>query len=562
MKKLAKVVAGLAGAYLALMLISGLALKVLLSGSRVQTLLSSFQSRVPVPVSVGGGEFDLAQWFLFRPSIALQDLSIGNPPGFSPHPMLEARKVSAQIALLSLLRDPIDIRSFTLHQPDLRIERGKNGRANLEVLFAALSGPEESPDASERTGEPAGPSLSIRRFSIESGAVRFIEPGKDTPSLSLRDIDLALEDFSRDKTCRMALAARLFEGPSSRLEFKGRAGPAREESLPAQGEFLVELAPAEMPPTLRAEYFGDFLRDPGDGSRVALRTSMQGDLVSVSQGEGRLTVSDLQLGRDKEHQLALIGEAPLRITLRRPVTSPAFELLTENASLQLGQGRWNGRTEVSFDGSRFRGESSGAITGVRIEEMLDAFTSAGNAVFGRAEIPEYRLQFSGENAQNMRDSLTGQGRINLEEGRIAIFDLLGTIQQQLKRVTTGEAAAQQETSFTRLSARVEIKHRQLLVPELALEHPATEVSGQGSVGFDQSLNFDLITSLTGDLAGRLGGKPDSSGVAQLRVPVRVRGSVNSPKLYPDVGRMVKQKAIEKATGLLDSLLKKRTKDEQ
>ena len=213
---------------------------------------------------------------------------------------------------------------------------------------------------------------------------------------------------------------------------------------------------------------------------------------------------------------------------------------------------------MQYAAGRMKGASKGSITGVQINEMIKAFTSSREAVFGRAEIPEYSVQFSGKDANEIRESLSGQGRIRVEEGRVTLFNLLDNIRRQAQRLFAGAAAREGQTDFTRLASNFEIRGGKILLSGLLLESPASVVEGAGEVGFDQDLSFDLVTDVTGDLAARLGGKPDSSGKARLRVPVKVRGSMNSPQVYPDVAGMAKERALEKARGLFDSLLKKKT----
>ena len=227
------------------------------------------------------------------------------------------------------------------------------------------------------------------------------------------------------------------------------------------------------------------------------------------------------------------------------------------ASLQLGQGRWKGSLAARHDGSHFTGESSGSITGVRIEEMLRAFTSTKESVSGLAEIPEYRLHFAGKNAAELRNSLTGAGVISLRDGKVALFDLLGTVEAKLNSMLGGDSGKPGTTDFLKLASRFEIKNGQMTFSDLALQSSSSTVSGQGYAMFDQALSFDLMTDTTGGLATRFGGKSDAAGVAHLRVPVRVRGTVESPKVYPDVTGMAKAAAVDKAKGLIDSFLKKR-----
>ncbi len=138
MRPLVKLIAGLAAAYVLIMLLSGLAIQMMVSGS-ADTIREQLESRVPIPVSFGDGDFDLAQWFLFQPAIALRDVTIGNPEGFSDNNLLEANEVSTQVALFSLFGDRIEIRSITLGKPVLRVERNRQGKTNLEAAAALIA---------------------------------------------------------------------------------------------------------------------------------------------------------------------------------------------------------------------------------------------------------------------------------------------------------------------------------------------------------------------------------------------------------------------------------------
>ena len=80
MKRILKVVLWTVCVYAGLMLASGLAVKAMLSGSRIQQLFSTLNQRVPATISARGGTFDLQQWFLLRPVVTLDGLAIANPP--------------------------------------------------------------------------------------------------------------------------------------------------------------------------------------------------------------------------------------------------------------------------------------------------------------------------------------------------------------------------------------------------------------------------------------------------------------------------------------------------
>ncbi len=552
MKRILKVVLWTVCIYAGLMLASGLAIKAMLSGSRIQQVFSSLNQRVPATLSAQGGTFDLQQWFLFRPVVTLEGLSVANPPGFSSQPLLTAKQVGAQVALLSFFKKEFEIVRVSLTEPEVNIESDVKGNTNLGLLLAGLT-----KGGGTNTSETGGGGVAIRSLSITSGTVRYAAQA-GAPGLTIRDIELKLADFSADSTCRLTLQAALFGGKASRVEFEGRLGPFTAASVPTQGNLSVALAPAEFPPAFRKTYFGDVLSDPGSSSKASFRTSLQGDFAGKLNGEGMLELGGFELGPAGGKRLSLHGRAPLRITIGEAMKSPTFELISRGASLTLGQGQWKGSIEARLDGSRVQGQSSGSIGGVRIEELLQTFTTTKNAVSGMAEIPQYNLRFAGKDANQIRDSLAGSGSIRLQQGRVALFDLLGSVESKIKNVMGGETTASGATDFVGFDSRFEVRNGQLILSDILLKNAASSVSGQGRVGFDHSMEFDLVTGISGSLAARLGGRPDASGQAQLRVPVKVRGTLEAAKVYPDVAGMAKAQAVERGMGLLDSFLKKRT----
>jgi uncharacterized protein involved in outer membrane biogenesis len=557
MKKAIQITGGAIVIYVVLIFTTGLAAKALLSSDRIQNVLSSLETDSPVRISASGGDFDLGQWFLFRPSVTIRDLSVSNPPGFSQQPLLDARSVSAQIALPSLLHGRTDIRRIALQEPQLSVETGPNGRTNLEILLASLRERNGSAAGASASNKSAPAVFSIATFSLQSGAIRFMNQSQRQPALTIRDLDVVLTDFAPDASCNIRAGARLFGGKTSRFDFTGRAGPFREDSTPAQGVLSVKLAPAEAPAALRVAYFGDLMRDPGERSRMTLEAAMQGDLMRTLEGQGKLALENFEVGKDRASRIPLRGTAPLRLAVERALSNPAFSLEAQGALLQLGDGRWKGGVAARFDGSRLSGSSKGAITGVQIRQMLAAFTSMGDKVSGMAEIPIYQISFAGRNAEEMRDSLNGAGNITLEKGRFALFDLLNTVEQVVKRASRGDQPASGSTDFTTFQSSFRIANRQVNLPDLVLENGASRIAGQGYFTFLGEIGFDLVTNVTGELAASLGGRPDSSGRAQFQVPVKVRGSLESPKVYPDVGRLAVQTATEKAAGLLDRFLNKK-----
>jgi uncharacterized protein involved in outer membrane biogenesis len=540
-----------------LMLAAGLVASSVVSGSGQARLAASLSETLGVPVTVGSASFDLTQWFLLRPSITVQEIAIGNPPGFrSPH-MLEARKLSAQIALLPLLHKIVDVRSIEIDRPQILVETSGSGVSNIEALLRkekTKSGAASGGSGSEATAT----ALQVDEFSVKSGEIELIHTGTAAAAkMEISDINLRVGDFSRDSPFRLQLSARLFDGKTSKLALEGQAGPFTASSLPLSGTLSVTIAPGEMPAAYRRKQFGNLLVAPGNKAKATLTATVKGDVYQTLSGPAKLVISDLLIGKDEQHVLPAGGEAPVAFTASKLMSSPIFQLHMANAQLRLGKGEWLGGAEVQLHGSAISGRSAGKVRNVDINELLSAVTPSNGKIYGVLEVPSYSLQFAGNDAEQTRNSLHGDGKLSVTQGRLAALDLLDRIEHP-ERLLTGTKGA---TPFTTLTADMNVGQSKLNLENIRLDSPALRVMGKGVIGFDQTLNFELVAHLGG-------GSSPAGGISQAvsqvagggqggggGIPVSVTGTVESPQVRPNVGKVVKNVA----EGLLGSFLKKQGK---
>ncbi len=539
------------GAYLVLMLGSGLVIQFAVSGSASETIRAQLEENILVPISLGAGDFDLWQWLLLRPAISLADISIGNPGGFIAPNIFEADAVAAQVSLLSLFGERVDVRSIRISRPVIHVEKDRRGRTNLQVLAEQLAQAAKAAPTEESSAEATqGRSLAIDGFYIDAGEVRYHDPAWGEEPVSLENIQLRLFDFATDSTCRLLLEASLFGGRRSGIQFEGRGGPFRATRAPAAGELSLDLAPSEIPAGLREAYFGKLLREAPSGSRVAFTTQMEGDLMGDFSGDGRIAFTDFSVGDDADNQLPLNGEVPLNLSAKRLITNPAFTVTVPGGEISLGSGIWKGPAAMSYADGGVRGRLGGSISGVEIDELVSALTTAHEKISGTLAMPQFELRFSGRDADALRNSLQGTARLTLEDGNIRLFNMLATLEKHANKLLGGEESEEGETEFTRLQSDLEIRDQQLFVKGLIIESAAARIRGQGTITFEKVLRFDLRTTVEGGLAAALGARPDADGKQQATIPVKVRGTVDSPKVYPDIKSIVK----DKAKRFLDSFL--------
>lgn len=554
MRRVAKVVAVLVAGYLVLAGGSGLVIKAMLSKGRIDGLVAALNERVPVKATVEDGSFDLIEWLRFRPVVTLRGIAVANPPGFAPGPMLTVKEAGVQVALFSLFGDNLRVMRASLKEPVVNVETDAKGRTNVMALVAALSQAGGPQDKAVESGGAAGKTVTIDQVTLAGGTIRY--RGQGGEALAVRDVDLSLSNFGAGRTTEVTLGARLFGGKSSRLDFKGSAGPATEASVPAQGSLAVVIRPAEIPKKTRELYLGAMLGDPPEAAKIALSTRLAGDALKTLEGTGELEFADFALGAAAGRRLPLSGKAPFRLAVDHALGMPAVDLRSPGATLQLGGGKWTGTLAARIERGEVKGESSGSVAGVKIEEMLGAFTTAKNSLSGVAEIPRYQLRFAGKDAAGIRNSLQGEGSVQVRDGKVSLFDLVGTVEEKIRGVLGGESGKKGDTNFVTFDARFQIDNAQMKVTALALRDSSSSVTGEGVVGFDHALSFDLTTDIIGGTMARLIGRGGAGG-SRLRVPVKVRGTLESPKVYPDVAGLAKAQVVDRAKGLLDGFLNRK-----
>ena len=113
-----------------------------------------------VPCSLGGIRISL-----LAGSVGVDELAIGNPPGYPRADMFRLQRADVKVRTRSLWNQPVHIERLEIIEPVVRVEAGQGG-SNVRVFLANVQGkagaerpappPEQAPaGAEERPGEPA-----------------------------------------------------------------------------------------------------------------------------------------------------------------------------------------------------------------------------------------------------------------------------------------------------------------------------------------------------------------------------------------------------------------------
>ena len=110
-------------------------------------------------------------WSLW-PTVALSDVSLANPPGFSRPQMARLQSLDVQLAVLPLLHDRIEITRLVLGHPDILLEIDRQGRPNWQ--FAAAPAAPAQPAASKPAGTGShSDRISVTGLRIDDGTLAW-----------------------------------------------------------------------------------------------------------------------------------------------------------------------------------------------------------------------------------------------------------------------------------------------------------------------------------------------------------------------------------------------------
>jgi AsmA protein len=179
-----------------------------------------------------------------------------------------------------------------------------------------------------------------------------------------------------------------------------------------------------------------------------------------------------------------------------------------------------------------------------------------NFLAGRGSVAA-KVNGSGNTAAALKRTLTGTLQFELKDGVLRNFPLLAAINQALG-ITGG---TDQDTKFQSLSGTATIGGGKARTNNLALRAGALTLTGKGTLGFDQRIDFRMTASTSPEMSSQMVQrvgllKQLSNDRGQVTFPVIVTGTTTAPKISVDLGSIAKKQLEGKVEkGVLDLLQK-------
>jgi AsmA protein len=274
---------------------------------------------------------------------------------------------------------------------------------------------------------------------------------------------------------------------------------------------------------------------------AAAATELPVELLRRLDIEGNLEIGSLVFSKAhlKNVKLAISGkEGTIRMD---PVTA------------QLYKGTYNGSVALDARAKVPRLTLNTKLTGVEAEPLLKDMTGKarlrGTGDFSMA------LVAAGADTETMKKTLNGQMSFVFRDGAIKGFNLGKMLRsaKSFKSEGTLKVAEEEETDFTEMTGNPVVQKGVVRLDDLDAKSPAFRITGKGVLADLPRDRIDYTASATVVATSKGQGGKDLAQLDGITIPIRIKGSIEDPKISPDLGGIaasfatneVKKKLLDK-----------------
>ena len=426
-------------------------------------------------------------------------------PAFGSNPFTSLKSMDVGVKLMPLLGGKVEVEDITLRDPIVTVIKNKNGVLNISTIGRTGV---ELPKTPSRAPMPSteGPLkiltlLAVDRVSIVGGILNYRDLSAAKPiEYVLQDLQFTLKPV------------HLGQSPSLR--------------------FAALVQPFNLPVTL-------------DGTFGPLKetTDIEAINLQLALGKTVFTITGSTSGHDAKATInsPVINTAnlPIALPLKKPVELKSVEIAAaingqdahlSNLSFQLFDGDVMGQGSFTFgsDSPPFMGQAT--IQGLQVGPALDALAAPPISISGTVGA-NLVLQGRGFSMPDLTKSLEGTGHVAVKDGKIEGVNLLQEAISLLKvaGISLDNATA---TVFSTTETDLAIKEGIIHVQRLLIDSHDFQATGNGTIGFDQTLHLTLTLNLSQALSQKISGLSPVARLAlaegRVKVPLLITGTVQAP----------------------------------
>ncbi|WP_350977995.1 AsmA family protein [Shewanella sp. AC34-MNA-CIBAN-0136] len=549
-------------------------------------------------------------WSVF-PSLGIKlgGISLSNPNGFTPASMLDVNEAVANVALMPLFSQQIEVDLLKLDGLTLNLVTQKDGKTSFDGLTAETSA--EKPQSTSSNSEAMSlQTLDIGGIELTNTNINIIDMASNTTqTFSLKSFTLGQFSLGQFADFAYEFSATL---PDMQLASSGQGNVKVDQALQnvtindfdmvhkAQGDSLpgkaitAELS-TQMTMALDAKTIelqltkmsamdlaatGDIKINYGNSiPKIAMNLDV-GDidvdaLLPKQEGDAKETEATSETSSTQEPDLSALKSIDLTLNLTAK-SIKVSNMLTQNWQMKMAINKgvltlssltadlYEGKLALSakLDGRKAVPTYvfDKKLTGVQIRPLLiDA--AEVDLLSGTAS---FEVKGSGASliADNLKNNLNAVGQFEVADGSlygVNIPQMIRSAQQKLKGDLSADKKEELKTDFTSLTGSFTMKDAVVTNPDLAMASPLIRLNGKGTANIaTEALDYTLTTSVVGSLSGQ--GEAADESLKGIDIPLTIKGTFQEPKFGIDTKALLegqfKDEADKAKEKLKEGLFKK------
>lgn len=451
----------------------------------------------------------------------IADLVVQDDLAFSSDSFASLASVDVRVSVLPLLMGRVEVDEIVLREPIITLVRNRQGDLNVYTIGKQDKTKPASVPVPQTPGE--GPLkvlalLGLDRVAVIKGQLSYRDLSAATlSSYALQELNVEIRHVRLGETATIHLTT-MTQPLGLPLTVEGTIGPL-DQTLDLEKVHLQLISG----------------HSPGAGRAVAVPVTLP--------SKKPLTIKDLQISAELNGREARL----------------------QNLSFELHQGRVTGQAQATLgsDLPPFNGRI--AMQDLQLGPLMD------NAGVDRVSVSgtvhgDIVVQGRGFAKPLLTRNLKGSGHLVLKDGRLEGINLFQEAMSLLNTVGFSQEMVK-FTIFSILDSTFEIKGGWLNVSQFRMECPGFQVTANGTVGFDQTLNVKASLNLSEALSKQIIQGSPAVNVAlmqgRMKIPLTITGTTQSPSFGLDTEALkgqvkdaVKAKAAEAAGGFISNALEK------
>ncbi|MCT8986731.1 AsmA family protein [Shewanella phaeophyticola] len=561
---------------------------------------------------------DDLSWSVF-PSIGIKlgGISLSNPENFSPASMLDVNEAVANVALMPLFSQQIEVDLLKLDGLTLNLVTQKNGKTS----FDGLSGEGVSEPADDAATSPNSSDSKMSLQTLEIGGIELtntninlIDMATDTSqTFSLKSFTLGQFSLGKFADFAYEFAATL---PDMQLASSGQGKIQVDQALKnitindftmshnAQGDSLpkksitvdmtTQLQMALDAQTIELQLTTLSAMDIAATGKVDVNYGNSVPKIAMTLDVGDIDVDMLLPQKtatedmvtddtpestasvtSSEPDLSVLKTVDLTVTLSAK-SIKVSNMLTQNWQMNMAikngvltlssltADLYEGKLALSakLDGRKAvpTYQFDKTLTGVNIRPLLTDAAEV-DLLSGSAS---FQVKGSGSSLipEKLKKNLDAVGQFEVADGSlygVNIPQMIRSAQQKLKGDLSSDDKEELKTDFTSLTGSFTVKEAVVTNPDLAMASPLLRIKGEGTANIaSEALDYNLTTSVVGSLSGQSDATDES--LKGIDVPLTIKGTFQEPKFGIDTKALLegqfKDEADKAKEKLKDGLFKK------